>query len=65
MASVKREGARKPLADEDISATGVHDKGTEGLAFSLTIGDIVVKLSHVERDMAIGRWAEQEKEFLR
>ena len=31
MATIKRVGARKPLADDDISATGISSKGTDGL----------------------------------
>lgn len=63
MAWIKKISARKPLANDTPSPSVSNYTADGGLRFNFHIGLHKVSLSHMERDMVIAKWAEQEKEF--
>jgi hypothetical protein len=62
MATIKKNRARKFL-EEGPPSPSMSDWPRDGLRFNMTIGDHVVSLTHLERDMLISAWSKMEKQF--
>lgn len=62
MARILKLRARKPLAEESISAGVTNYREDGGLRFTISVGKYKLSLTHIEKDYIVQAWAKMQQE---